>query len=55
MGGGLIVSHLGLMATPWIGAIVVLAALGLTSLAGRLDRRDGISPLARPQHAVAGH
>ncbi|AMO99062.1 major Facilitator Superfamily protein [Collimonas arenae] len=54
-GGGLIVSHLGLMATPWIGAIVVLAALGLTSLAGRLDRRDGISPLARPQHAVAGH
>src|SRR5450830_1357096 len=54
-GGGLIVSHLGLMATPWIGAIVVLAALGLTSLAGRLDQRDGISPLARPQHAVAGH
>src|SRR5450830_740498 len=54
-GGGLIVSHLGLMATPWIGAIVVLGALGLTSLAGRLDQRDGISPLARPQHAVAGH
>jgi len=54
-GGGLIVSHLGLMATPWIGAIVVLAALGLTSLAGRLDQRDGISPLARSQHAVAGH
>ena len=39
-GGGLIVSHLGLMATPWIGALVVLAALALTTLAGWLDRRD---------------
>jgi DHA1 family inner membrane transport protein len=39
-GGGLIVTHLGLMATPWIGALVVGAALALTSLAGWLDRRD---------------
>jgi predicted MFS family arabinose efflux permease len=39
--GGLIVTKLGLMATPWIGALVVLGALGLTTLAGRLDRRDG--------------
>ncbi|HWW03737.1 MFS transporter [Collimonas sp.] len=52
-GGGLIVSHLGLMATPWIGAIVVLAALGLTSLAGRLDRRDGVAPVIGSGHAVA--
>ncbi|HEU4376679.1 MAG TPA: MFS transporter [Telluria sp.] len=41
-GGGLIVAHLGLMATPWIGALVVLGALALTTLAGWLDRRDGI-------------
>ncbi|GAC1524093.1 MAG: MFS transporter [Collimonas sp.] len=54
-GGGLIVSHLGLMATPWIGAIVVLAALGLTTLAGRLDRRDGIAPIVGAGHAVAMH
>jgi len=54
-GGGLIVSHLGLMATPWIGAIVVLAALGLTSLAGRLDRRDGVAPIVSSGHAVAMH
>lgn len=41
-GGGLIVARLGLMATPWIGALVVLGALALTTLAGWLDRRDGI-------------
>jgi DHA1 family inner membrane transport protein len=39
-GGGLIVARLGLMATPWIGALVVLGALALTTLAGWLDRRD---------------
>lgn len=53
--GGLIVAHLGLLATPWIGALVVLGALGLTTLAGRLDRASGIDPLARPAHAVAVH
>jgi predicted MFS family arabinose efflux permease len=36
--GGLIVARLGLLATPWIGALVVLGALALTTLAGRLDR-----------------
>ena len=46
-GGGLIVAHLGLMATPWIGALIVLGALGLTTLAGWLDKRDG-APLAMP-------
>lgn len=35
--GGLIVVHFGLLATPWIGALVVLGALGLTTIAGRLD------------------
>ncbi|MCP3023179.1 MFS transporter [Cupriavidus basilensis] len=38
--GGLIVTHMGLIHTPWIGALVVLAALGLTVLSGRLDRLE---------------
>ncbi len=37
-GGGLIVEHLGLVHTGWIGALVVLGAFGLTVLSGRLDR-----------------
>jgi predicted MFS family arabinose efflux permease len=37
--GGLVVTHLGLVHTGWIGALVVLAALALTSWSGRLDRR----------------
>lgn len=41
-GGGLIAAHIGLMATPWIGALVVVGALLLTTLAGWLDRRDGV-------------
>ncbi|WP_374498031.1 MFS transporter [Vogesella indigofera] len=51
-GGGLIVSKLGLLATPWIGALVVLGAVGLTSWSGHLDRRAGIGPrpLASPLH-----
>ena len=36
--GGLIVTHLGLMHTPWIGALVVLVSLALTAWSGRLDR-----------------
>ncbi|MGZ5202329.1 MAG: MFS transporter [Telluria sp.] len=39
-GGGIIVTRLGLMATPWIGALVVGGALALTTLAGALDRRE---------------
>jgi multidrug resistance protein len=39
--GGLIVTHFGLMHTPWIGALVVLVSLALTGWSGRLDRRDG--------------
>jgi DHA1 family inner membrane transport protein len=50
-GGGLVVTHLGLMATPWIGALVVLGALALTTLAGWLDRRDGF--VATPHSAAA--
>ncbi|NHZ34975.1 MFS transporter [Massilia rubra] len=54
-GGGLIVAHLGLMATPWIGAIVVVGALGLTTLAGWLDRRDGLVHVAGASRAVGAH
>lgn len=38
--GGLIVSHVGLMHTPWIGALVVLVSLALTHWSGVLDRRQ---------------
>jgi len=44
--GGLVVEHLGLMHTPWLGAVVVMGALGLTVLSGRLDRRDGVADRA---------
>ncbi len=54
-GGGLIVAHMGLMATPWIGAIVVVGALGLTTLAGWLDRRDGLVHVAGTSRAVGAH
>jgi DHA1 family inner membrane transport protein len=46
-GGGLIVEHLGLVHTGWIGALVVLGAYGLTSLSGRLDKLN-------PRPALAG-
>jgi DHA1 family inner membrane transport protein len=52
-GGGLIVARLGLMATPWIGALVVLGALALTTLAGWLDRRDGIGSGAQEDLRLA--
>ena len=38
-GGGMIVSELGLMHTPWIGAVIVIVALFLTRMSGRLDKR----------------
>ncbi|HEU4845212.1 MAG TPA: MFS transporter, partial [Burkholderiaceae bacterium] len=53
--GGLIVVHWGLMATPWIGALVVLGALGLTTLAGRLDRAEGMAAPVPSRRAVMGH
>lgn len=39
-GGGIIVTNLGLMHTPWIGAMVVLSALLLTRLSGYLDTQS---------------
>ncbi|WP_219133562.1 MFS transporter [Janthinobacterium sp. UMAB-60] len=56
-GGGLIVEHLGLVHTGWIGAIVVLGAFGLTALSGRMDRLNPIPVRAGGEksiHAV-GH
>ncbi|RZT09528.1 Predicted arabinose efflux permease, MFS family [Duganella sp. CF402] len=55
-GGGLIVEHLGLVHTGWIGALVVLGAFGLTALSGRLDRLNPCPASvggARSIHAVA--
>jgi predicted MFS family arabinose efflux permease len=54
-GGGLIVAHLGLMATPWIGALVVVGALLLTTLAGWLDRREGVPARAAVRSAAVTH
>jgi predicted MFS family arabinose efflux permease len=57
-GGGIIVDRIGLMATPWIGALVVLGAFLLTTLAGRLERRDaarGIAAPASTEPAVLTH
>lgn len=56
-GGGLIVEHLGLVHTGWIGALVVLGAFGLTALSGRLDRLNPIPVRTggeKSMHAV-GH
>jgi DHA1 family inner membrane transport protein len=38
--GGVIVSHLGLMSTPWIASVVVLGAFALTWLSGKIYHRD---------------
>jgi len=54
-GGGMIVAHQSLMATPWIGALVVVGALLLTTLAGWLDRRDGVPEKDMTAATVALH
>lgn len=43
--GGRIVASAGLMTTPWVGALVVLAALAVTTWNGRLDRKQA-APVA---------
>lgn len=52
--GGLIVTHLGLMHTPWIGAVVVLGSLALAHYSGMLDRRAGI-PVRAAGPVPVGH
>ena len=56
-GGGLIVEHLGLVHTGWIGALVVLGAFGLTVLSGRLDARNPrpVAAGAEKRARVAAH
>lgn len=56
-GGGWIVDGIGLRHTPWIGALVVLGAFGLTVWSGRLDARHPAparSPASRAAY-VGGH
>ncbi|MCS2609301.1 MFS transporter [Halomonas dongshanensis] len=43
--GGQVVTHLALTDTAWVGALIVLIALVLTRLSGRLDQRNA-TPLA---------
>lgn len=52
--GGLIVEHMGLMATPWIGALVVVGAWLLTTWSGMLDRKAGVE-LHTPANAIVAH
>jgi len=56
-GGGLIVEHLGLVHTGWIGALVVLGAFGLTALSGRMDRLNPIPVRSGGEKSLhaAGH
>ncbi|MDM0013558.1 MFS transporter [Variovorax sp. J22P168] len=42
--GGFVVTHLGLVHTGWIGALVVMVAFALTVWSGRLDRARDASP-----------
>ena len=52
-GGGRIVDSIGLMHTPWIGALVVLLAWGLTAWSGRLDQHHP-APAGTRRAAIAG-
>ncbi|MCA1245013.1 MFS transporter [Massilia sp. MS-15] len=54
-GGGLIVARFGLLATPLTGAVVVAGAFLLTTLARRLDSRDGLPAKPVLDSAVAIH
>jgi len=54
-GGGLVVAKFGLMATPPVGALIVVGAFGLTTLAGWLDRRDGVPANPAVKATVATH
>ncbi|WP_317202485.1 MFS transporter [Janthinobacterium sp.] len=51
-GGGLIVEHMGLVHTGWIGALVVLGAFGLTLWSGRLDRRNPLPAVVEGKSRV---
>lgn len=42
--GGQVVSHSGLQQTPWVGAVIVLLALGLIILSGKMDKAAATAP-----------
>lgn len=44
--GGQVVTHYGLQQTPWVGAVIVLMALGLIILSGRMDKARATVPAA---------
>jgi multidrug resistance protein len=52
-GGGLIVSHIGLVHTPWIGGLIVLGAVALTQLSAYLDRKQQAKVVNRGSPAQA--
>ncbi|MCX7278915.1 MAG: MFS transporter [Burkholderiales bacterium] len=54
-GGGRIVDSIGLMHTPWIGALVVLLAWGLTAWSGLLDQRHPAPTGTRRASIAGGH
>ncbi len=54
-GGGRIVTRYGLMTTPWVGALIVVGAFLLTTLAAWLDLRDGIPAKRGAGIAVSMH
>ncbi|OAN13064.1 MFS sugar transporter [Photobacterium jeanii] len=51
-GGGMIVAKAELMDTPWVGGLVVLAALALTRYSGVLDKRLELSPATKTNENV---
>jgi MFS transporter, DHA1 family, inner membrane transport protein len=51
--GGLVVSHLGLVHTPWIAGVVTLGAVGLTVWSGRLDRLHDEAGASTPEQLAA--
>ncbi|WP_374580763.1 MFS transporter [Pseudoduganella sp.] len=51
--GGLVVSHFGLIHTPWIAGVVTLAAVGITALSGRIDQRRDAAGAGSPEKLAA--
>jgi MFS transporter, DHA1 family, inner membrane transport protein len=54
IGGRVVASSLGLGATPWVSALLVIAALALTIASGYLDRREKIAGAASGEAAFQG-
>ncbi|WP_406663866.1 MFS transporter [Gallaecimonas sp. GXIMD1310] len=48
--GGSVITHMHLLDTPWIGALIVLGALALTRLSGYLDKREANLAVCADSH-----